>query len=191
MEWYKRQNAINKIANERFKHGQSGSNVGNRVTASSGCMGSLLIKLVIFAVVINLIIGVLAMGYVAGSITFNNITHIETVSDFSMTQYFRNLVYLDRDAEFKVNSKALNCYIEFDDALEETENILKKLKSGESFIYRGCNIEDSKTVIAVELVSEEKSIYCYVMIPEEWSGNSFWGNDPSKFITEVKNEKEK
>ena len=190
MEWYKKQNAINKIANERFKHGQSGSNGGERITASSGCMGSLLVKLVIFAVVANLVIGLLAMGYVAGSITFNNITNIETVSDFSMSQYFKNLAYLDRDAEFKVNSKSLNCYTEYNDALNGAKNPIAKLKRNNRFIYRGSTKEGSKTIIAIELISD-KPVYCYAMLPEEWTGLSFWGTDPSKFITEIKKEKVK
>ncbi len=173
---------------EKERNSGSSTNYGD-LSAAGGCSDSWLFKIIKWTFIIFVIYALLNFAFLFGSLTVDNFANTSTISDYGISQYFINIMSVDRDAEFKVNSKALNCYIEFDDALEETENVLKKLKSGEIFIYRGCNIEDSKTVIAVELVSEEKSIYCYAMIPEEWSGNSFWGNDPSKFITEVKKEK--
>lgn len=172
---------------EKNKNSGGSSNYGDLSTAS-GCNDSWLFKFIKWTFIIFVIYAVLMIVFKFGSITLNNISNTDTISDYGISLYFSNIIYADRDAEFKVNSKTLNCYLEFDDALEEAENFFKKLKSGESFIYRGYSSEGSKTIIAIELVSE-KPIYCYAMLPEEWSGNSFWGNDSSKFITEVKKEK--
>ena len=174
---------------EKERNSGSSTNYGD-LSAAGGCRDSWLFKFIKWTFIIFVIYALLNFIYLFGSFAVNNVSNTSTISDYGISQYFNNIISMDRVSEFKVNSEPLNCYIEFDDALEEAENPIKILKSGESFIYRGCNSEDAATIIAIELISE-KPIYCYAMIPEEWSGLSFWGNDPSKFITEIKKEKVK
>jgi len=187
---YEKDLAESKRIAEKERNRGSSTNYGD-LSGVGGCRDSLLFKIIKWTFIIFVIYAILVIIFKFGALTVDNVANTSTISDFSMTQYLINIGSVDRDAEFKVNSKSINCYFEFDDALEEADNYFKRLESGEKFIYRGCNVEDGKTVVATELVSGEKSIYCYIMIPEEWSGNSFWGNDPSEFITEIKNEEVK
>ena len=184
---YQKDLAESKRIAEKERNSGNSTNYGD-LSAAGGCRDSWLFKFIKWTFIIFVVYALLNFLYLFGSFAVNNVSNVATISDFGISLYLNNIISMDRDAEFKVNSKTLNCYLEFDDALEEAENPIKILKNGDSFIYRGCNNEDTKTIIAIELISENP-IYCYAMIHEEWSGLSFWGNDPSKFITEIKEDK--
>ena len=181
---YEKELAGNKLANERFKHGQSGSSGGQPVSGGFGCLGSLIGWLVDKSVRLYLLLLVIGILFKFGSIIFDNAINIGTINQYSMSQYFRNIYHLDHSTKFKVNAKVLNCYMDPNEALAGAKKPFAKLRKGKEFIYRGYKIVDTKTLVAVELIRDEP-VYCYAMLPEKWKGLSFWDNDPSEHIVEV------
>jgi len=183
---YEKELAANKIRDAKYRE----SRKGEGVQASSGCFGSLLIKLVILSVVGSLVMGFGLLIFKLGSITFSNAMNTETISDFDMSQYAGNIIHMDSKAKCKVRSKALNCYEGSDEALKGTGKLVAKLGAGKMFVYRGYKREGKKTIMAVETISEKPS-YCYVLLNEKWSGRSFWGIEPSKFVKDLTKKKKR
>ena len=177
---YEKDLAAAKIADAKWRESKSGSSVGD--APGGGCLtglgGCWLASITITTVGI-LILMVIKLG----AMTVGNITSLDIAQNYSTAQYFRNIGHLDRSGIYTVNTKALDCYEEAEDAFDKDKQPLFKLKRGQKFIYHGYQIVDDQTLVAIELERDDP-VYCYLLLPEVWTGKSFWDNGETELIIE-------
>ena len=119
--------------------------------------------------------------------TGQNIASIDTIKQYSFAQYFRNIYHLDRPFEFQVESKALACFHDVESFVAGRQEPLLQLSPGDVFLYRGYELigtGSDSTLVAIELPGDPV-IHCYALLPEKWTGMSYWSNGESKRLSRV------
>ncbi|MEA3285813.1 MAG: hypothetical protein U9Q77_00360 [Candidatus Marinimicrobia bacterium] len=180
---YQKDLAAAKIAEAKWRDGKQGSGNGQGAAPGGGCLtgfgGCWLISItlttlgIIFLMVIRL-----------GVMTYENITSFDIIGDYSAGQYFRNIGHMDRYGTYTVNTKSLECYIEPGDALDESIKPFRKLRRGKHFQYRGYQVVGEQTLVAIKLEGADPN-HCYLLLPEVWTGKSYWDFGESELLTEV------
>jgi len=178
---YEKDLAAAKIADAKWRDSRSGSTVGD--APGGGCLtglgGCWLTSITITTVGILILLVIML-----GARTAKNIASLDIARNYSTAQYFRNIGHLDKTGSYTVNTKSLDCYLETVDAQDETKKPFKRLKHGKTFVYHGYQNLGDQTLVAIELESEDP-IYCYLVLPEVWTGRSYWDYGESELVTEV------
>ena len=177
---YEKDSAAAKIAEAKWRESKSGSSVGD--APGGGCLtglGGCWLSSIIITTVGIIILMIIRLG----AMTVENITSLDIARNYSTAQYFRNIGHLDKPGIYTVNTKSLACYLEPEKALDETGSPFKTLKRGKRFIYHGYHVRDDQTVVAIEL-EQDDPVYCYLLLPQVWTGKSFWDNGETELLIE-------
>ena len=180
---YEKDLAAAKIAEAKWRDSKTGSSGGVGDAPGGGCLtglGGCWLTSILITTGGILILLVIKLGVQ----TFENITSLDTMSNYSSAQYFRNIGHMDKPGSYTVNTKVLDCYETPQDARDNPKQPFLKLKRGETFIYHGYHILDNQTLVAIEL-EQADPIYCYLLLPEVWTGKSYWDYGETKLLTEV------
>lgn len=128
----------------------------------------------------------LVMFVMTVGVGFNAISNFDTAQSFGFAQYVRNIIHLDQSALFEVGPVPLACYKSATGLQEaDTSKPMFILKSGQKFVYRGCASKGDATCVAVQLWQQDVPVYGYLLVAQEWNGNSFWGHKEIEEVLEV------
>ena len=142
-----------------------------------GCL--VVILVLVLVVLIGMVLKPIGVGFRAAS-------NLETIQSFDFNQYFLNIIHLDQNALFEVGPQPLSCYesaIELDEAKSIKSMFI--LESGQKFVYRGYSSKENATSVAIQLWQHDKPIYGYLLVEQEWKGNTFRKHDDIEEVIAV------